>query len=64
MSFYYFTDERLLGQMSRCRARENQPSKFSMCMITKAMHALVLESELYSSYVNFLARHAAGQFPL
>ena len=53
-------DGRLLGQMSGCRVRQNQPSTFSMCMITKAIHAVVIESELYISYVNFKALHAAG----
>ena len=42
-------------QMSGCRARQNQPSTFSMCMITKAMHAVVIENELYISYVIFKA---------
>ena len=39
---------------------QNRPSTFSMCMITKAMHAVVIESELYISYVNFKTLHAAG----
>ena len=45
--------------MSGCRARQNQTSTFSMCMITKAMHAVVIESELYIFYVNFKVMHAA-----
>ena len=33
-------------------------------MITKAMHAVVIDPELYISYVNFKALHAAGLMPL
>ena len=46
--------------MSSCKAKQNQPLTFSMCMITKAMHAVVIESELYISYVNVMALHSAG----
>ena len=60
MSLKSIPEERLLGQMSGCRVKQNQPSTFSMCMITKAMHAVVVEWELSISYVNFKALHAAG----
>ena len=50
--------------MSGCRARQNQPSTFSMCMISNAMHAVVIETELYISYFNFKALHAAGNASL
>ena len=59
LSFLSFPDEHLLGHMSSCRAWQNQPSTFSMCMITVAMHAVVIETELYISYDNFKALHAA-----
>ena len=45
-------------------AGQSQPSTFSMCMTTIAMHAVVIESELYISYVNFKALHAAGNASL
>ena len=47
LSFQSFPDERLLGHKNGCRARQNQPSTFPMCMITKAMHVVVIESELF-----------------
>ena len=72
LSLQSFWDERLLGQisvcwarsMSSCRARQNQPSTFPLCMITMAMHAVVIESECYISYVNFKALHVAGNASL
>ena len=50
--------------MSGCRARQNQPSTFSICIITEAMHVVVIESELYISYANFKTLHAANNASL
>ena len=50
--------------MCHIRARQNQPSTFFLCITTKAMHEVVIESERYISYVNVKALHAHGNASL